>query len=117
MSDSVEYKEWKKTIIAEFGKDDTQDEMYQIITQRPKEFRQMIEQIEMREVDSDDKEEMTSDELLRLESNVEKRMLKESPALREHKVTLRDSKLVPDFSIYDREIRRKKDWLLLSKKE
>ena len=70
MSDSVEYKEWKKTIIAEFGKGDTQDEMYQIITQRPEEFRQMIEQIEMRAMDSDDKEEMTSDELLRLESNV-----------------------------------------------
>ena len=117
LSDSVEYKEWKKTIIAEFGKGDTQDEMYQIITQRPEEFRQMIEQIEMRAMDSDDKEEMTSDELLRLESNVEKRMLKESPALREHKVTLQDSKLVPDFSIYDRETRRKKDWLLLSKKE
>ena len=60
MSDSVEYKEWKKSIIAEFGKDDTQDEMYQIITQRPKEFRQMNEQIEMREVDSDDKEELLS---------------------------------------------------------
>ena len=119
MSNDPAYMDWKKAIKSEFAASDTQSELRQIITQKPEEYLKRVKREEM--LASDFVEEAgtvmrksgnsaTQEEIEAMNERVEKRMLTESPALIEHKVKLIGGILEPDFTLHEREKRRKKKW-------
>tara|TARA_R100001509_G_C4737345_1_gene172002 strand:- start:137 stop:463 length:327 start_codon:yes stop_codon:yes gene_type:complete len=106
-----------EAVAKEFEKGETQEQLKMLITQTPSEFREAIERQEADlsglKKTPDGYERMngtqaSADEILSFNNNVNTRMLNESPALREHKVVMRDGKLQPDFILYEREMEVKK---------
>ena len=111
------YNDWIKVISSEFNKGEYQQSIKQVITQSPPEFREVIERQEMdilgikktpNGYERLNGNSATEDEILSLNNNVNTRMLNESPALREHKVVQRGGKLIPDFTLHEREMEVKK---------
>lgn len=111
------YNDWIKAITSEFSKGEYQQSLKQVITQSPYEFRDAIERQEMNIIgikktpdgyERPNGDVATEDEILSLNNNVNTRMLNESPALREYKVVQRGGKLIPDFTLYEREMEVKK---------
>ena len=120
MSDNPAYADWKKAMRLEFAAKDTQAELHQIVTQNPEEYFQKVKRQEMRLSDFVEEDgtvmrksgdSATQEEIEAMNERVEKRMLTESPALIEHKLTYRGGTLEPDFTLHERDKkRRKKEW-------
>ena len=120
LSNDPAYMDWKKAMRLEFAAKDTQAELHQIVTQNPEEYLKRVKREEM--LVSDFVEESgtvmrksgdsaTQEEIEAMNERVEKRMLTESPALIEHKLTYRGGTLEPDFTLHERDKkRRKKEW-------
>jgi len=120
LSNDPAYMDWKKAMRLEFAAKDTQAELRQIVTQNPEEYLKRVKREEM--LVSDFVEESgtvmrksgdsaTQEEINAMNERVEKRMLTESPALIEHKLTYRGGTLEPDFTLHERDKkRRKKEW-------
>lgn len=120
MSNDPAYADWKKAMRAEYAAKDTQSELREIVIKGPEEYLKKVKRQEM--VESGFVEEngtimkksgdpATQKEINAMNETVEKRMLTESPALVEHKLTYRGGILEPDFAAHERGgKRRKKEW-------
>mgnify|MGYP001279096163 CR=1 FL=1 len=120
LSNDPAYADWKKAIRLEFAAKDTQSDLHQIVTQNPEEYLKRVKKQEMLESDFVEEDGTVmkksgdlaeQEEINAMNERVEKRMLTESPALIEHKLTYRGGTLEPDFAAHERDKkRRKKEW-------
>ena len=120
LSNDPAYADWKKAMRAEYAAKDTQAELHNIVTKNPEEYLKKVKRREMRlsglveeggTVMRKSGDPATQEEINAMNETVEKRMLTESPALIEHKLTYRGGILEPDFTAHERDKkRRKKEW-------
>ena len=99
---------------SEMLKPSSQKELHQLVTQSPESFRRVVEQQELG-LDGINKNEAgeyeqrgSSPDPIVLKAaldRVDKRMLRESPALVTHKLKFMGGNLVPDKKAYEREVR------------
>ena len=120
LSNDPAYMDWKKAMRAEYAAKDTQIELRKIVIEGPEEYFQKVKRQEMRLSDFVEEDgtvmkksgdPATQEEINAMNETVEKRMLTESPALIEHKLTYRGGILEPDFTAHERDKqRRKMEW-------
>ena len=118
MSDNPAYADWKKALRLEYTAKDTQSELRMIITQKPEQYLEKVTKEEMAisgllhgddTLMNESGNPATQEEINAMNERVEKRMLTESPALIEHKLTYRGGILEPDFTLHEKD-RREKEW-------
>jgi hypothetical protein len=111
--------DWKKAMKSKFAASDIQSDLRKIVIEGPEEYLKKVKRREMRlsglveetgTVMRKSGDSATQEEIEAMNERVEKRMLTESPALIEHKVKLVGGILEPDFTLHEREKRRKKKW-------
>jgi|TARA_R110000824_G_scaffold10401_5_gene45958 hypothetical protein len=120
LSNDPAYADWKKAMREEYADKDTQSELRKIVIEGPEEYFQKVKRQEMRLSDFVEEsgtvmrksgDSATQEEINAMNERVEKRMLTESPALIEHKLTYRGGTLEPDFTLHEKDKkRRKKEW-------
>ena len=114
MGKNREFDELMETqLTPEMMKPEYQEELFQVVTKTPEGFRAVIEQQELsleginrnEAGDYEQRGKPPNQSVLKAAlDRVDKRMLRESPALKTYKLEFKGGALVPDIKAYEREV-------------